>query len=205
MPTVPFRVAAVTLTKLAVCVVTEGGALPAAVKLTAAVWLMTSESEVSVAVKPVFSTVVSVTVKVTCPLASEVPEAAEIVAPVPEVCARVTVLPDTATLALFVKATVMVAGVLPSAATVVGLTVTVDTDALTTGGVTPSPTGRYPNFVVGAHVSAAKATHGKVGQAGIIGCASCAQSGHRQMRSRIQPIPGGRGGGTVAGIGRIHP
>ena len=75
------------------------------------------------------SAFVSFTVKVTTPLAFEGPLAGEIVE-LPAPCDRVTVLPLTGWLFVSIRVIVIVEVVAPSAATEVGLALTVDLDAL---------------------------------------------------------------------------
>lgn len=83
------------------------------------------------------SALVSLTVKVTTPLAFEAPLAAEIVElPVP--CDRVTVLPLTGLLFASSSVTVMVEVVEPSATTEVGLALAVEVPELTAPGFTVS-------------------------------------------------------------------
>ena len=72
---------------------------------------------------------VSFTVKVTTPLTSEGPLAAEMVE-LPAPCARVTVLPLTARLLASLSMAVMVEVVAPSAVTEVGLAVTLEFPAV---------------------------------------------------------------------------
>jgi hypothetical protein len=92
---------------------------------------MITESVVSVALKTSIPAVVDLTVKVTWPAPSLGPEAALMVGvPGPEDFARVTVLPETATLVLSFKVTVIVEIVAPSAAIGVGDAPTVDCAAV---------------------------------------------------------------------------
>jgi len=106
-----------------------------AVKVTLAVCVMVTESELSVAVKTSVAAVADFTVKVTTPEALEVPEAAEMVGlPEPEVLARVTVLPETGLPPASFRVTVMVEVVLPSATTEAGEALTVDSAAVTNTG-----------------------------------------------------------------------
>lgn len=69
--------------------------------------------------------------KVTTPKALELPDAAEIVSVPPRLDERVTVLPETGFPFASFKVTVIVEVVLPSAATDVGESLTVETVALT--------------------------------------------------------------------------
>jgi hypothetical protein len=103
-------------------------------KLIVAVAVRVRLSVESVAVSFKAPTVVAVTGKVTCPLDVEVPEAEPIVKPIPvvvELPASLTVFRGTGFPYLSSRVTVTVLTVAPSAGTVVGLTLTVDTDAET--------------------------------------------------------------------------
>jgi hypothetical protein len=98
-----------------------------AVNVTVAVWVTTTESVVSVAVKTSAAAVVDLTVKVACPLALVVPFTVVMVGePAPEVLASVTVFPDTGLLFTSFRVTVIVEVVEPLATTEVGLALTVD-------------------------------------------------------------------------------
>ena len=89
-----------------------------AVKVTRAVRMRVTESELSVAVKTSAAAVVDFTVKVTLPKESDGPEAAEMIGlPEPEVLASVTVLPISGLKCASSRFTVMVDVVLPSAVT----------------------------------------------------------------------------------------
>jgi len=91
---------------------------------------------VSVAVKTSAPVVVDFTVKVTTPDEELVPDAGLMVAvPAPDVCARVTVLPETGLLYASFRVTVIVEVVEPSAGTVVGEAVTADCAAVTAPAV----------------------------------------------------------------------
>jgi len=105
---------------------------PAATKVTVAVWVICRESVVSVAVKTSAPVVVDFTVNVTTPEEELGPDAALMVGePGPDVCARVTVLPETGLPYASFRVTVIVEVVEPSADTEAGEAVTVDCAALT--------------------------------------------------------------------------
>jgi len=95
-------------------------------KATLTVWLTTTLSVVSVAVKTGVPVVADFTLNVTTPVSLEGPEAAEMVSVAPRLEANVTVLPATGLLVASFKVTVMVEVVTPSLATVVGLAATVE-------------------------------------------------------------------------------
>jgi hypothetical protein len=97
-----------------------------AVNVTAAVWVTTMESVVSVAVSVLVPAVVDRTVPVVCPLALVGVAGCTRVSVAPREDARVTVLPLTGLLFASRKVIVSVDVVVPSAVTVVGLAVTVD-------------------------------------------------------------------------------
>ena len=106
---------------------TDADTVPA-VNVTVAVWVTTTESVESVAVKTSAAAVVDLTVKVACPLALVVPFTVVMVGvPAPEDLASVTVFPDTGLLLASSRVTVMVEVVLPFAVTKVGDATTVDT------------------------------------------------------------------------------
>jgi len=108
-----------------------------AVKVTVAVWVICTESVTSVAVKTSAPAFVDVTVNVTTPEEELGPEAALIVAvPGPDVCAKVTVLPETGLLNASFRVTVIVEVVEPSAGTEIGEAATVDCAADTTPAAT---------------------------------------------------------------------
>jgi hypothetical protein len=124
---------AVTEVGDAVTVEVVGSGAPTA-KFTVAVCATTTLSVVSVAVKTAESTVVDFAVKVTTPFVPEVPEAGKIVSVAPRLEASVTVLPETGRLLESFKVTVMVAVLIPSLATVIGMAATVELVALGIAG-----------------------------------------------------------------------
>ena len=107
-----------------------------AVKVTVAVWVTVIVSVVSVAVNTSTAAVVDFTVNVATPDASVVPWVVVIAGvPAPDVCANVTVLPDTTLLFTSFNVTVIVEVAVPSASTEVGEAETVDCAAVTAPGV----------------------------------------------------------------------
>ena len=102
----------------------ESGA-PAA-KVTVAVCAITIPSVVSVAVKMAEPAVVDFTVKETTPVVSEMPDAGNIVSVAPRFDVSVTVLPAARLLLESFKVTVMVAVLIPSLPTVMGMAATVE-------------------------------------------------------------------------------
>ena len=102
------------------------------IKVTVAVCVIARlPSAVSVAVKTGEPGVAEVTLKFTTPLASDNPEAAEIVSVAPRLDASVTVLPATGLLLASSKVTVIVEMAAPSAAAAPGAADTVEVPAFT--------------------------------------------------------------------------
>jgi hypothetical protein len=140
---------AATVPGAAVTVDTVADTAPA-VNVTAAVWVTTIESVVSVAVSVLGPAVVDRTVPVVCPLALVAAAGCPIVSVAPREEANVTVLPLTGLLFASRNVTVIVDVVVPSAVTVVGLAVTVDVlaDTAPTVHVTFEVGGCAASFVL---------------------------------------------------------